>query len=407
MKNIIYSIAILATLASCKKEYDTPPTIEYPDIDSVVTIQDLRDLHASQGNTKFNTNVSVYGVITMDENDGNIYKSVYLQDATGGVNVRMLSGGGVYQGDSVRIALKDCYVSKYNGLLQLDSIDADVNIVKIATAINFPPEVVTIDQVTTAKESELIKFENVQFVSWELGEKFADKENLQSMDRTLEDQNGNTVIIRNSGYASFADADLPSGSGSIVCIVSHYNGEIQLLVRSYDEIQMTNARFPGLILKKDFNDDEVTSGGWSQYQVVGTETVWETSTAGGAPNPYVAASNYINGAKYNSDLWLISPSIDLSGSTSPKFSFDNAYNYTGPALELYVSTDYISGAPSTGNWTNISTSAIWSGGGWTWVNSGDIDLTAYIGSNVHVAFRYQGNTSDGSTWEVDNIVIKS
>jgi hypothetical protein len=406
MKRLFIIIASISALGSCNKKYDTPPNLEYPDIDSVVTIQDLRDLHASQGNTKFETNVSVYGVITMDENDGNIYKSVYMQDYTGGVNVRLLSSGGLYQGDSVRIALKDCYVSKYNGLLQLDSVNADVNVVKQSTMNVFNPEVVTIDQITTAKESELIKIENVQFVQWEVGEKFADKENLQSKDRTLEDQNGNTVIVRNSGYASFADELLPDGSGSIVCIVSHFNGEIQLYIRSYEEVQMTNPRFSGLVAKKDFDDDEVTSGGWTEYAVVGSFAKWETSTAGGAPNPYGVISNY-DGVNYEADVWLISPSIDLSGSTTPTLSFDNAYNYGGAALELYVSTDYVSGDPNSATWTNMTTAAIWSGGGFTWVNSGPINLSPFTNSNVHVAFRYQGSNSDGSTWELDNITIKS
>jgi hypothetical protein len=239
-----------------------------------------------------------------------------------------------------------------------------------------------------------------------LGEKFADKTNQVSMDRTIEDQNGNTVIVRTSGYASFADEDLPTGSGSIVCIVNHHNGEIQLLVRSFNEIQMDNARFSGLIMKKDFNDDELTSNGWTQEHVLGTVATWETSSAGGAPNPYAAISNY-DGAKYDADVWLVSPAVDLTGSASPKLIFDNAYKYTGPALELYISTDYTSGPVSSGTWTNITSSANWSAGNFVFVTSGEIDLSAYNSSNVHIAFRYQGNTADGSTWELDNIVIKS
>jgi len=405
MKLLILSILVVAGLSSCKKEYENPP-ISYPDDLGAMTIDSLRQLQQAQGSVKFTTDVSVYGIITMDENDGNIYKTVYMQDHTGGINVRLLSGGGVYQGDSVRIALNGCYVSQYSGVLQLDSVNADVNVIKQSVANPFPPEVTTIDQITTAKESELVQFNNVQFVGWELSETFADKPNLEDKDRLLEDQNGNVVVVRTSGYSSFADQQLPQGSGSIVCIVNHFNGEIQLLIRSYSEIDMDGPRFSGLSLYKDFNDDELTSNGWTTQKVIGTID-WETSSAGGAPNPYGAISNYNGSTNIATDNWLISPSIDLTTSGTPLLIFDNAYKYNSSTpLELYISTDYVSGAPSTGTWVDISSSANWSGGNFNWANSGDIDISAYKQANVHIAFRYQGSSSDGSTWELDNILIK-
>lgn len=394
-------LSSLVALAACKKEYDVPP-LDYLPEGSVLTIDSLRSMQATYGSFKFSTDVSVYGIITMDENDGNIYKNVYMQDQTGAVNVRLMTGGGVYVGDSVRIALRDVYLSKYNGVLQLDSCDADVNIIKQSSGNSFAPEVVTIDQITALKESELIKLENVQFVSWEQGEKFADKPNLQSKDRTLEDSNGNIVIVRTSGYSSFADEVLPDGNGSIVCIVSHFNGEIQLYIRSYDEVNMAGSRFTGLLALKNFDDDLIESGDWTQQAVTGS-FLWETSTAGGAPNPYASISNY-DGANFDSECWLISPTINLTGSSSPTLSFDNAYNYTGPTLEVLVSTDYVSGDPSTATWTALS--PILSGGGWAWANSGNIDLSSYISANFHVAFKYTGTTTNGSTWELDNIMIK-
>ena len=402
---ILCSIAMVAALASCKKEYDTPP-LTYPDTGGVITIDSLRELQQAEGSVKFEDNTSVYGIITMDENDGNVYKNVYMQDHTGAINVRLLSGGGLYQGDSVRIALSGCFLNQFNGVLQLDSVDADVNVVKQSAANVFLPEITTIDQLTTAKESELIQLDNVQFVQWSLDETYADKSNLESKDLLLEDANGNTVVVRTSGYSSFADQQIAQGSGSIVLIAAVYNGAMQLLIRSYSEINMNGARFTGLVMNKDFNDDEPFSGGWKQEAVVGSYANWETSSAGGAPNPYVVISNYNGTSNIDTDNWYISPSFDLSGATSPTLSFDNAENYGGPALEVMISTDYVSGAPSTGNWTDISSFANWSAGGWSWVNSGDINISPYIGENVHIAFRYTGTSSTGSTWELDNIVIK-
>ena len=49
----------------------------------------------------------------------------------------------------------------------------------------------------------------------------------------LLDCNGNTVSVRTSGYANFADDTLPSGNGSIVGIFTIYNSEKQFEVNGY------------------------------------------------------------------------------------------------------------------------------------------------------------------------------
>ena len=366
-------------------------------------------MQQAQGSVAFTEDVSVYGIITMDEDDGNIYKSVYMQDHTGAINVRLRSGGGLYQGDSIRIALNGTYLNQFNGVLQLDSVGADIHVIKQSVANIFAPEVTTIDQLTTAKESQLIQLNNVQFVQWQTTETYADKANQESKDLLLEDTDGNTVVVRTSGYASFADEQVAQGSGSIVLIAAVYNGAMQLLIRSYAEVNLNGTRFTGLALNKDFNDDDIFSDGWTTQAMIGTSTVeWETSSAGGAPNPYAVIKNYNFdlGVNEATDSWLISKSIDLSASTTPLLSFDNAYNYTGAPLEVYISTDYVSGLPSSGTWTELTSFANWSAGSFTFVNSGQIDLSAYTSSNVHIAFRYQGSASDGSTWELDNIIIK-
>ena len=401
----VFALSALLILAACKKEYDTPPLTDIPET-ATMTIDELRTWQETEGGViSINTELSVYGIITMDETDGNIYKNVYLQDHTGAVNVRMLNGGGVYKGDSVRVYLNGAILNKYNGVLQIDSIDVDKNIIKQSTNNAFAPEVVGIDEITALKESELIQINNVQFVQHELTETFADGENLVSEDRILEDEAGNTIKVRTSGYASFAEEMLPAGSGSIVCIVSHFNGEVQLLIRSFHEIDMNAPRFPGQLMSKNFDDESVTSGGWTTYKAVG-DIDWETSSAGGSPTDYGVISNYVDGSNHATENWLISPAIDLTAGTSPVLNFDNAENYGGPALELYASVDYdgVSNPNEQGTWLPLS--AVWSSGGFTWVNSGDVSLEGVIGTNVHIAFKYSGTDSDGSTWELDNIVIR-
>lgn len=163
-------------------------------------------------------------------------------------------------------------------------------------------------------------------------------------------------------------------------------------------------------LSKDFDDSDPLSGGWTVQEptpATTTSLTWTTSTAGGATSPYGMIKNYNGTDNEPLESWLISPSTDLSGSTTPTLSFINAYNYTGDALELKISTDYDGSSDPTaqGNWTSLTGSATWSSGGFAWSNSGNIDLSSYMVSGVYIAFVYTGSGTDGSTWEIDDILI--
>lgn len=159
-------------------------------------------------------------------------------------------------------------------------------------------------------------------------------------------------------------------------------------------------------LDKDWEDLSLLSGGWTQQIEVDT-TQWRLGTVAGN---YARISNW-DGMNVPAEAWLISPVMDLvtAGATNPELTFDNTYRFAGPVLELYVSTDYDgTSLPSvSGTWTNLSSLVNWDtdGTGWTFVGSGAIDLTAYISATTYLAWRYTGSASDGSTWEIDNVLV--
>ncbi len=425
MKKSIKAFLIVALTAvaiiGCKKEPDSPP-VKKLDGNSIITIDSLRAWQRQAGGPiTFDDSLSLYGTVVMDETNGNIYKNIYLQDNGVGLNVRFTSSTDLLEGDYIRIALGQTILSSFNGVIQLGEVDEQENVVVQKKGAAIEPTVITIPALKEAYnaylsavatddfgadfklQSTLIKFENVQFKVSELDKTYADPINQSSENRTFEDFEGNTLFIRTSGFADFAGDTLPEGSGSMICIVSEFNNELQLILRSPEEAALNNPRGPGEILVKDFDDDNVLSGGWLAQSVIGTDT-WETSTLGGAPNPYGVISNYTDGDNFECENWLISPALDLSTSTAANLSFDNAYNFGGPTLELLVSTNYAgTGDPNSATWTPLS--ATWSGGGFTWVNSGIIDLSAYLGGTLRIAFKYTGTDFNGSTWELDNIII--
>ncbi|MDT8412898.1 MAG: DUF5689 domain-containing protein [Vicingaceae bacterium] len=394
-------------ISSCNKEFDEPPIKTIPE-GNRITIADLKAMY--QGSPlKITDELSMFAVVTMDEQSGNIFKEAYIQDETGAINLRLLSSGGLYQGDSVRVFLKGTIISTFNQMMQLDSVDVDNNIIKQATKKDRQPDVYTnIAQVTTGQQAKLIKIENVQFDSGELGNTYADGNNLISQSRTLEDSLGNTIIVRTSGFANFANDTLPEGSGSIIAIVSQFNNTLQLLIRHPNEVIFNNSRFGaglpgGNTLTKNFQDQSITSGGWTTQLLTGTFN-WTTSDQGSAGNFYGMMSNWTGSGNVASETWLISPAIDLSASTNATFDFRNASNFSGPNMEVLVSTDYDGvSAPSTATWTQLGANL--STGGFTWVNGGPLSLNSYLTSGVYLAFKYTGTASSGKTWEVDDIVV--
>lgn len=192
---------------------------------------------------------SLFCNVTMDEKSGNIYKAAYVQDPSGAIQLNFLSSGGLYVGDSVRILLQGASVEVYpdGGLYQVHNLDVGNSVYKIATGHFIEPELTTIQQVKSNLsyyQSRLIQFDSVQFIDSELGETFADGVNQTDENRWLMDCDGNTVEIRTSGYANFADSLLPTGKGTLIAIASMYT-QAQLVIRTYSEVQLNGVRCDG------------------------------------------------------------------------------------------------------------------------------------------------------------------
>lgn len=402
MKNILLISLTIFTFLSCEKKYDTPP-ISYPEAGNPISLESLIALFI--GNPiafEKADSLSLYATVTMDEKDGNLYKSIYVQDGDFAINVRLQSAGGLLVGDSIRIDLEGTRLSTYNGVLQLDSVHVDRNVTKLASNRDITPLTLSLIDVNSNLQSRLIKLVDVQFISPQLDQTYADGSTNESRDITIEDCDGNTMYFRNSGYASFADELIAQGNGSITAIVGIYNGDVQLLIRSFDEIKLNGERCAGQLIVKNFDDGLIETGGWSVKQVVGNDS-WVTNDQG-ASSFYCQISNF-NGSNNNPcESWLISPAIDLNSIIDPKFKFLNAANYQGANLEVYISLDYNGiDDPNNATWSQLNSNL--STGAWSWVSSGLVDLSSYASSNARLAFKYNGTASDGKTWEIDDIII--
>lgn len=400
----LFSLSLLSLIFfSCRKEFDSPDKVEIPQ-GNIYTVKQLKQWYLDSAEYGISQDLSVYLTITADERSGNLYKTIYAQDATGSIALNLLYSGGIYTGDSIRLYLKGTRVRENYGLLVIDSVDTDKNVIKVATNRPIRTKKITLDQISDSLESFIVVIDSVQFNFNDAGKTFADAVNKSSKNTIIEDCSGNSMLLRNSGYANFASSLTPTGKGTLTAIVGEYSGTMQLYIRDINDLSFEGPRCPGtqnIKLLKDFEDNSLTSGGWITKKVVGT-TSWTASTFN---NDYFAKISNYSGVNTQAETWLISPAVDLTGSTAPIFSFENTCNYSGPDLEVFISTNYDgSSMPATATWTALN--PILSSGSWAWVSSGNISLSPYVGSSaVYVAFKYTGTSSTGKTWEIDDIKI--
>jgi hypothetical protein len=457
--SLFLSFAFLTTLAlvvivACTRKFDVPPAYATPTITANTTIKALKALHTSGGYDSISTNIIIRGIVVGDDKSGNIYKAIYLQDSTGGITVslnRSYLYGDYPVGRELYIKCKGLWLSEYGKNIQLGYIDKstpsnpasagipsslfDNFLVKGTLGNTVTPRVVTIAQLNAAAskansnpasdtlQSTLIQIKNVQFQS--PGLIYADTSaNKLSVSRTIMDCGGSTTVAYNSGYANFAGVPTPSGNGNLTAIYIPYRSTSELLVRDTTDLKFTGSRcsgiattyfsesFPSIVNNATIAAGQ-TSNTWLNIAESGTakcvgyvsgSTKMAKVTAFGVTPTGVTQTN-----------WFISPAITLqSGLTALNLSFSCIDGYdNGATLKVLVSTNYdgSSTTPSTATWTDLGAAVpTGSTSGYSSSTTVNVDLSAYQGKKVYLAFRYDG-VSGGSgatkttTYEFGSIVI--
>ena len=86
---------MLVTVSSCKKNFDQPPTYVDPNIVANTSIATLKAKHLSGGFEAITTDLIISGTVIADDKSGNLYKEIYIKDATGGLDIK-LEGTNIY-----------------------------------------------------------------------------------------------------------------------------------------------------------------------------------------------------------------------------------------------------------------------------------------------------------------------
>lgn len=353
MKKLKFNIGLtaLAALAlfSCQDDVDAPG-MQTP----VATIQantSIADLKAAYWDDEANyidtikltadgNHVVIAGRVISSDAAGNIYKSLVIQDGTGALALS-INKNSLYNeyrvGQEVVIDVTDMYIGKYSGLQQLGFPEYSAGYGWQATfmpyeffaqhaQLNGVPEPEKIDTVlvrsysdlsTSAEglrkwQSQLVRFNNCHF---ELGGQasFTDAHK-ENANRNLILEDGNQIIVRNSGYATFWGTQLPAGNGDVVGILSYFGSSgWQLLLRSVSDCM----NFGNPTLNPGAEDNPYTVPEVIAIEREGvTASGWVTGFIAGAVAPEVTEVTSSDDIEWGSDVTLantlvIAPSMDV------------------------------------------------------------------------------------------------
>jgi len=262
MKSIKYLMMAMlcATLASCmNKDWDEPDLTTPPygnnDIKetNVITIAELKSQYAkvisNSGNQLIEDDIQIKGRITGNDIGGNIYKQVALQDATGGIIIAVNQNGlNGYMpvGQEILVNLKGLHIGGYGKMAEIGApyngssigrMNKDIWLThfKITGAIDasvYPPIEFSNSLDKDNDAVKLVVFKNVSF-------KEANGKNTFATTDATTNRNLNEfkVIVRTSNYADFAGDILPTGKVNLTGILTRFNNDWQLLIRTADDIQ--------------------------------------------------------------------------------------------------------------------------------------------------------------------------
>ena len=260
----LFTICSALIFAGCvNDEFDNPPTTgEDPDIEVTSTIQEFKaNWYDPASITEVTDSSVISGVVISNDAAGNFFRVLWIEDETGGIELRIDETNlnvDFPEGRRVFVKCNGLFVSDFAGIIQIgggiEIIDGEESLARINSlvfrekvlpgqSLQFvTPALKTIDALSLDDITTLVTFEDVEFISADAGQPYADgTPNFeQSINRLIRDCNGNQLIVRSSGFSSFADELTPVNNGSITGGLGIFNNDYQLVIRDLDDVNMNN-----------------------------------------------------------------------------------------------------------------------------------------------------------------------
>ncbi len=228
----------------------------------------------------------------------------------------------------------------------------------------------------------------------------------------------NYEISETSGSNFAGNAITLTQSGGTVSSTTIYvRLEAGLTAGTYDEditCTSTDATNKTVSLSGSVVEPNTTTLPYSEDFSSGFGDTYTYTVAGSKPWAIVTGGAQANGfsGENPEEHWLVMPGIDFNAYSDEVMTFTNFAKYgtidANNYLKLFYSSDYPGlGDPTSYTWNELSFDQPAAGSvGSTEIEtpSGIIDLSAIVGENVYLAFKYY-STDNPTSWRIDDILI--
>lgn len=440
---------MMSVLLSCVQDddFNVPKPDNGPDpaagITANISIAEVKQLFSGY-TTEFTSDLIVEGYVVSSDASGNFYKELYLQDhpsnPTAGIRVALdkqelyltydvgrklfinLKGLFIGEGDGDVLTIGQEVGGEITGINEAEIPDF---LIKSATVKAIAGKSMQFSEITDAHIGMYVRFFNTQIHANELGLPFVDPAAPYSTQHTLEScEEENTFIVETSAFADFAQLIVPEDNGTVAGVITRdFSGSVILLVLN----EAGNMLYGGercefkiaacetnmidgedIIFEEHFegltDENELYALGWSTINVNGYEKQFQGVSFEG--NTYMSVTAFGSG-EAQMETWLISPEINLDGTTGERLNFDLEVGYDNGKGLTFLITDNYTGNPETTVWKilNVAIPDGPSNGFTGFLPSDDISIHCLEG-DVHIAFRYQGADPGLFTWyHIDNIRV--
>lgn len=252
MKKLFLAALAAFAVASCETDPGMPEvkTKNYEG-ETTHSLAEMRTAFAqTDAYTTVTEDIVIHGYVVGNDESGNIYKALYIQDGTSGISLNVDANelNATYKvGQEVFVELKGLAVGRYGGELQVGYEGTPSNRIPDGTIASHiftsgtpdasraevQAKTATIDALSENMLNTLVRLDGVRFTG---GGTLAFAEQGVNSNRTLTDANGQTITVRNSGYADFYADIMPAGKGSVTGILSRFNGAWQLSLRTKSDV---------------------------------------------------------------------------------------------------------------------------------------------------------------------------
>ena len=280
-KYILFALAALLTV-SChdKGKWDeVDPAVGMASVgnqnlipSNLKTIKEVKDMYASEiandGLAQVTDYMQIQGIVVGNDEGGNIYQALYVQDPTGAIKIS-ISQSGLYGpfsiGQGVLIELKDLYIGGYGKEPQVGTYyknpkngkDGSPQVGRMSRylwqqhyKLIGTNQGITIEPLAnkfslndwdmTEQSGKLVTLRGVELKDADGMAVFAPKDANATggaINRSI--KHFSNMVLRTSTYADFANSILPTGRVDITGIVTRFDNTWQLFMRTEDDIKPT------------------------------------------------------------------------------------------------------------------------------------------------------------------------